>query len=145
MDRRQALKLAAGSAATATLFSGQASAAHSHKRHTSANANDELVTEALACSRTGEACLKMCFDMLGSGDTSMAECARSVRELVIACDALAGMAIHDSRHLRSYATVTAEICKECRKQCLTHDKHPQCADCASACEKCAEACRKFLS
>lgn len=146
MDRRQAIKIAAGSAAAATAFmGGAATAAQSHKHHNTANANEHLAGEALACSRSGEACLKMCFDMLATGDSSMAECARAVRELVIACDALAGMAIHDSKHLASYAEVTSKICDECREQCLSHDEHPQCRACADACEKCANACQEFLN
>ncbi|MBT8080373.1 MAG: Csp1 family four helix bundle copper storage protein [Gammaproteobacteria bacterium] len=145
MDRRQASKIAAGSAAATALMGGAATAAQSHKHHIAANANEDLAREALACSRTGEACLKMCFDMLATGDNSMADCARSVRELVIACDALAGMAIHDSKYLATYAEVTSKICNECREQCLAHEQHPQCRECADACEQCANACQEFLN
>ena len=145
MDRREALKIAAGSAAASAFMGGAASAAQSHRRHHVANVNEDLVAVATECSTTGEACLKMCFDMLQTGDTAMAECARSVRELVIACDALAGMATHDSAHLAAYAKVTAKICEECREQCTTHDEHSQCRDCANACESCAKACHKYLN
>jgi Cys-rich four helix bundle protein (predicted Tat secretion target) len=147
MDRREALKVAGGMAAGAALFATPASAQQHefHKHVAIANANEDLVAEALACSRTGEACLRVCFEVMAMGDASMAACAKSVRELVIACDALAGMAMHDSRHLQSYAKVTAEICAECREQCLKHKEHSQCLDCANSCEDCIKVCEKYTT
>jgi Cys-rich four helix bundle protein (predicted Tat secretion target) len=147
MNRREALKVAGSAAAGATLLATPAFAQEHkfHKHVQIANVNEGLVAEALACSRTGEACLRVCFDVLAMGDTSMAACAESVRELVIACDALAGMATHDSKHLKTYAGVTAKICAECKEQCMKHKEHSQCLDCANACESCIEACNEYTA
>ena len=145
MNRREALKVAAGSAA---LLAGSAMAEDEHKFHKHVefrNANEDLVNEARKCSQTGEACLKVCLEVLEMGDTSMAACAKSVRELIIACDALAGMAAHDSKHLASYAAVTSKICGECREQCLKHKEHSQCLDCANACEECIKVCERYTA
>ena len=143
MDRREALKIAAGSAA---LLAGSAMAAQDHKfpKHAEfKNANEDLVAEARACARTGEACLRVCLEVLEMGDTSMAACAKSVRELIFACDALAGMAVHDSRHLAEYAALTSKVCADCREQCLKHKEHSQCLDCANSCEACIEVCERY--
>lgn len=143
MHRRDALKAAVGSAA---FLAGSAMAAEDHMFHKHvefANANEDLVSKARDCARTGEACLKVCLEVLETGDTSMAACAKSVRELIFACDALAGMAVHDSRHLAEYAALTSKVCTDCREQCLKHKEHSQCLDCANSCEACIEACKRF--
>ena len=145
MHRRDALKAAVGSAA---FLAGSALAAEDHMFHKHVeltNANEDLVAKARDCARTGEACLKVCLDVLETGDTSMAACAKSVRELIFACDALAGMAVHDSRHLAEYAALTSKVCADCREQCLKHKEHSQCLDCATSCEACIEACERFTA
>lgn len=143
MHRREALKAAVGSAAflAASTLAAQEHMFHKHSEFT--NANEDLVVKARDCARTGEACLRVCLEVLEMGDTSMAACAKSVRELVFACDALAGMAVHDSRYLAEYAALTAKVCADCREQCLKHREHSQCLDCANSCEACIKACEQF--
>lgn len=68
-----------------------------------------------------------------------------VQELVIACEALAKLAAHDSEHLQTYARATIEVCETCEAECRKfEDKHVQCKDCADACVACMKECERVI-
>jgi Cys-rich four helix bundle protein (predicted Tat secretion target) len=100
----------------------------------------KLVEAASHCVRTGEDCLRHCFDQFAKGDSSLAECARQVRELVIACSALSALASHDSKHLASFAAAVAAVCKSCEAECRKHEHHLACKVCADSCPPCIAEC-----
>ena len=104
-----------------------------------------LIQEALHCIETGNACAAHCIMEMRSGDTELLECLVQVQELVIACEALAKLAAHDSEHLGIYAAATIEVCETCEVECRKFEvQHIQCKDCADACVACAEECRKIV-
>lgn len=105
----------------------------------------ELEKTSIHCVATGNDCLRHCFGMFMMKDTSMAECADSVYQLIATCDALASLAAVNSVHTGHLAKVVEMTCNDCKKQC---DKFPNiavCKACGEACQKCAEECRKVAA
>lgn len=103
-----------------------------------------LAMDSAHCVLAGEACLAHCLILLGEGDTAMAQCARSVRELTSACNALAELAAMDSSFTKAMAGVTIKICQACEKECKKHPQHETCAACARSCARCIESCKELL-
>jgi Cys-rich four helix bundle protein (predicted Tat secretion target) len=93
-----------------------------------------LVDAAADCMKKGEVCEQHCFTLLGSGDTTMAGCAMSVRDMLASVRGLFTVASAGSKHVKTLARACAEICKDCEAECRKHaDKHAPCKDCAEAC------------
>lgn len=87
-----------------------------------------------ACARTGQLCLAHCLVVLGQGDTTIAECAQAVSDMLAVNRAVAELAAAGSRHLKAQLAVAIEVNERCKVACDTHaDKHPTCRDCAEAC------------
>lgn len=144
--RRDLLKGAV--VATAAMATGASSsvigASNEHMHH--GNPNTALVDTALDCLKTGQACLDHCIDLFKMGDTSVADCADKVTEMLAMCNALSQMASYQSKHLAAVAKVCAAVCKDCKKACDKHaDKHEACKACAKSCEDCIEACEKIAA
>ena len=143
--RRDLLKgavVASAAMASSTVFG--ASNDHSHMNH--GNPNSGLVDTALDCVKSGQACLDHCIDLFKMGDTSVAECADTVTEMLAMCNALSQMASAQSKHLGKLAKVCAQVCKDCKKACDEHaDKHKACKDCADSCAACIKACEKIAA
>jgi Cys-rich four helix bundle protein (predicted Tat secretion target) len=121
--------------------------AHAHHHHHGGAGKYEAVMHSAAhCVMTGEVCLAHCHMVLAEGDKSMAECAKSVNELVAACTALRALAAQESPRLPALAKVVMDVCLACEKECRKHEKkHQQCKDCGDACKACAEDCRKVVA
>ncbi|MBK8259843.1 MAG: four-helix bundle copper-binding protein [Nannocystis sp.] len=87
-----------------------------------------------ACARAGQLCLAHCLVVLGQGDTTIAECAQAVSDMLAVHQAVAALAAAGSRHLKAQLAVADEVTERCKAACDTHaDKHPTCRDCAKAC------------
>lgn len=115
-------------------------------QHAPQSANLALISAALDCVKTGELCADHCIQLLKTGDTSLAECLDRVNELVTACQALARLSSQQSRHVVAFAAVTAQVCRDCEKECLRHaEHHQQCADCAKSCAECIQECDKLTA
>ena len=144
LTRRDVLK--GVMAATATMAAGSVLAAGEHMNHQGHQKTPEVVRTALHCIRDGEACLDHCIDLFKSGDTSVADCADTVVEMLAMCNALMKMASAKSKHLSAVAKVCAAVCKDCKKECEKHaDKHAACKACAKSCEECIKACEKIAA
>ena len=143
--RRDLLKgavVASAAMASSTVFGSNDD--HGHMHH--GNPNASLVDTSLDCIKSGQACLDHCIDLFKKGDTSVANCADKVTEMLAMCNALSQMASYQSKHLGKLAKVCAEVCKDCKKACEEHaDKHKACKDCAESCEKCIKACEKIAA
>jgi Cys-rich four helix bundle protein (predicted Tat secretion target) len=131
MQRRDFLSAAAlATAATAlnpgNVFAGETTAS--------------LSAAASDCAAKGEACLQHCVESMSSGSKVMADCAASVREMTVYCEALSKAAARKSKHLKALAKITRDVCLECEKQCRKHEKMEVCKTCADACAECAKAC-----
>jgi Cys-rich four helix bundle protein (predicted Tat secretion target) len=128
MTRREVL----GAAAAAAVVSAVARDASAHDH----GAPSSLADAAAMCMKTGEACLQHCIDMLASGDTSMAECAKSVRDMLALSTATYKLALSGSKQLKATAKIMAEAAKDCEAQCKKHaDKMPVCKACMECCQK----------
>ena len=145
MNRRDLL-VAAGGAVAMSAIGGLEKYAHAeagHQHHDAGNKNKGLANSAAECVSTANTCLTHCLDTLGKGDTSLYNCAKSVRELSWLCEALLQAASADSIYLSPFAKVAAQACKDCEKECRKHKKHQTCLDCADACTKCLKECKKY--
>lgn len=146
-SRRDLLKGAvAASAAIATGVSGTVLAGSNHDHMNHGNPNAALVDTSLDCLKTGQACLDHCIQLFKQGDTSVADCADKVNEMLAMCTALSKMASYNSSHLAEVAKVCAAVCKDCKKACEKHaKKHKACKECAASCEDCIKACEKIAA
>jgi Cys-rich four helix bundle protein (predicted Tat secretion target) len=100
-----------------------------------------LARTASACVAAGEACLAHCHNMLAA-NTSMADCAKSVSEVIAICTALEKLAAQNAPALAKQAAVALDACKRCEAQCRKFASMPQCKACADACAACAAECAK---
>ena len=151
MHRRDLVAAAAAAAATFSALAqtkpkAAAPASHDqhHAHHAGAGKYDAVMHSAAHCVMTGETCLDHCHQVLGEGDKSMAECARSVNELIAVCTALRSLAAQSAPRLPQMAKLALDTCLACEKECRKHEKkHEQCKACADACKECAAECRKL--
>jgi len=143
MTRREVIAAGAGILATGFLKSGISYAA---KASTSGDSRETLIDSALSCIKTGEICQQHCLDLLSAGDKSMADCAKSVAEMLTMCQALAELAAQKSSHLPKLAAICADVCKTCEKNCRVHEAHHAiCKNCAESCARCASECLKVAA
>jgi len=108
--------------------SGTYTEAQAHKRHAAATA------AADECIETGRACLSHCLETFVADDTTMAECALAVQQMLRVCDAFAFLASQDSQVLADLARACMAVCEYCERECRVHEDHqPECKACADAC------------
>jgi len=104
-----------------------------------------LEKTSIECVATGNDCLRHCLGMYKMKDTSMAECADSVFQLIAGCDALAALAAVNSEHTGHLAKVVEMLCNDCKKECDKFPKIAVCKTCGDACKGCAEECAKVAA
>lgn len=98
------------------------------------------------CVATGEDCLRHCLAMWSMKDSSMADCANSVIQLVAACRALQTLASLNSPFTVAFAKDAGAVCLACEKECRKfYDKYDVCKACGDACLACAADCRKIAA
>ena len=103
-----------------------------------------LAKSASDCILTGEACLEHCLRVLASGDTSMADCARSVQQLLAVCRASMSLAAMGSEFTAEIAALCAKACGACAENCQPHIAHHQeCKACYESCIEAQKACAAF--
>jgi Cys-rich four helix bundle protein (predicted Tat secretion target) len=137
MNRRDAI-MGLGAAGMAVALSAHAETSGKQPSETSPLSRETaeaIQAAALDCVRTGERCIQHCYEMLSGGDTSMADCARRVHDVLAICEAMARLASAGSDKAPAMAKVCAQACKDCLDVCLKHKKHPPCAACADSCQK----------
>jgi Cys-rich four helix bundle protein (predicted Tat secretion target) len=143
MDRREALA-SAGAIALAVLTTSASAQQHdhAHHHHGAGLPSQALIDATSNCIAKGETCLAHCLVLLGDGDKAMAECARSVNQMLASCDALQKLATQGSRLVGAMAAVALDACTECEKACKKHaDKHAECKACMEACGECIKQCK----
>ena len=105
-----------------------------------------LVAAANECSAKGEACLSHCMETFLLGDTTMAECANAVQEMLPVCGTMSQLAAYDSKHLELAANLCIAVCEDCEKVCREHEEHqPECRECADACAALIKECRQVVT
>jgi Cys-rich four helix bundle protein (predicted Tat secretion target) len=148
ISRRDLIASSAVLAATHVLGAGAAVAADEHKGHAvSAPAPTNGFARAAAeCVRAGEECLHHCVVLLGQGDTSLAECARSVEQMLAVCRAAGPLAYAESKHLKTFAELCADVCGDCETACRKHEAHhPVCKACAETCARTVAEAKKIAA
>ena len=154
VSRRRMLSGAAGAAGL--LLAGRAMAAdekggheHGGKHYTPGVRNKkhaDLVAAVNACTAKGEACLSHCMETFVQGDTTMAECADAVQQMLPVCRAVSSLGMYDSPHLKDLARACMGVCTDCEKVCREHAEHQkECKDCADACAAVIKECKKLLA
>jgi Cys-rich four helix bundle protein (predicted Tat secretion target) len=109
-----------------------------------AKAHPKLVTATRECIAKGQTCLSHCFETFRQGDTTMADCAFAVQQMLDVCQAFASLASFDSKHLRAFAPVCIQVCEDCEQECRKHEEHqPECKACADACAALVTEARKL--
>lgn len=99
-----------------------------------------VVSALMNCDSVGQDCLTHCLALMEAGDSSMAPCARAVREMLDVC--AAGRTLMHSRSAMAAAqlAVCRDACSACRAACEPHiSHHAQCAACAGACAQAVAA------
>ncbi|MDJ0740576.1 MAG: Csp1 family four helix bundle copper storage protein [Gammaproteobacteria bacterium] len=132
LSRRQVL-LGLGAAAAAA-YAGQSAAAsphHDHSKHTAQQPG--LLNAVNTCLDKGQRCIAHCLVSFKEGDTALAECAAKVHEMHAVCDAFSYLLSANSDYIKGFAAVCEQVCKDCEQECLKHDEHIECKQCAEAC------------
>ena len=141
MDRRDLLLTLGAAAVTVTATALPSFAQHDH--HHGGAANQDLIDASGNCSSKAEICQTHCQELLTHGDTSMAACLTSAREVATVCTALRSLAAQNAPSLPQFAKLAADVCKNCEAQCRQHEtKHQACKDCANACAACRALCAR---
>jgi len=111
-----------------------------------AAATDGLAKAAAECVRVGEECLQHCLVLLAQGDTSLGGCAKTAQQMLAVCRAAGPLVYADSKHLRAFAKLCADVCGDCETACRKHEGHHAiCKACADACAACLKECRKVAA
>jgi Cys-rich four helix bundle protein (predicted Tat secretion target) len=143
VTRRDVLVGATAALATAAIPAA-ASTAHQHHHHHH-GVHKDLVDAAEECIATGKTCLNHCLVLLGDGDTSMKDCSKNVNEMIPVCEAMATLALADSKNLKALAQVCLPVCKDCAAACEEHiDDHQECKDCYEACNNSIKVVEAYL-
>lgn len=132
---------AALAGATGTTAEGE----HDHMHHDLGPRHKALIDGALRCVGTGAICQEHCMTLLGTGDTSLKDCIRSVATMMPMCEALAKLGALDAPRLKELARVCIDVCDDCEKECRKHeDHHASCRACADSCSACVKECKTLL-
>lgn len=152
MNRRELL-LGGVALASAAMVGNARAAEEEHDHHHdmgahvhSANPYAALAVSASDCIQKGESCLSHCLMVLGEGDKDMAECAKSVNQMLAVCAALQQLANQNSKFVPKLAALALDICNQCEESCKKHAKeHEECKLCGESCAACAKECKKVAA
>jgi Cys-rich four helix bundle protein (predicted Tat secretion target) len=145
MNRRDLLQTATLVALSAVATSTLAADEHAH-HHAGAAKFKPAQDAAGVCIAKGEQCLAHCLMLLGDGDKSMAECAKTVNQMLATCTALQKLAAQQSSMTPAMAKVALDACSECEKECRKHEKkHAECKACAESCAECGKQCKAIAA
>jgi Cys-rich four helix bundle protein (predicted Tat secretion target) len=145
LARRQVLAAGVLLAAGAAGLASAAGPEHAGHAHGGAKKYDALREVAHDCLKTGQACLAHCVDTFKNKDTSLAECAQRVEELLATCTMMSQLAAFNSRHLKSFLTGCIDVCNDCERECRKHEKkHAVCKACGDSCAACVKEMKPLL-
>ena len=139
MNRRTILS--AGVAASALLAGGVPVLAQHQHHHGAPTSHAKVAETAGDCVLKGQECIDHCITVIKAGDISIADCLRSVEQLVAACIALRVLAISNSKDLPVFAKAVQAVCQTCETECRKHEKHAACKTCGESCKACIDSIR----
>jgi Cys-rich four helix bundle protein (predicted Tat secretion target) len=132
---RRALLVGAGvlGAALAT-GAGVAGDAPGHRHEDHAPKNPDVLDAVNGCVVKAQQCAAHCLVAFQEGDTTLADCARKVNEMLPICKAFSYQLAGNSPYVKALSAVCRQACEDCEKECRVHeDKHVECKECADAC------------
>ncbi len=107
---------------------------HRHEDH--APKNPDALDAVNNCVVKAQQCAAHCLVAFQEGDTTLADCARKVNEMLPICKAFSYQVASNSPYVKALSAVCAHACKDCEAECRKHeDKHTECKECAEACAK----------
>ena len=153
LDRRTVVLAGAAGIAAASMLATKADAEDAKKGPAKPDANDPkrkaVVDAVAACVAASRVCLASCTDHLAMGMKDMADCQKSVMNMLAVCEAMAAVAAYNTADLKlskSLAATCAAFCRSCEKACEPHAaKHAECKACFEACRACASACEAWAA
>lgn len=150
MQRRDFNKIAGVFAASAILPTLAQAAEKSAPKAMARNKELAKIAHlALVCAENGQTCIAHCNMMMENGDKSLAECQRSVMNMVAICKATAEIANYGTasgKSLKAILNGCSEMCKACEEVCKKHaSHHAECKACMESCKDCAQACDAFTA
>ncbi len=105
---------------------------HRHEDH--APKHPDVLEAVNDCVIKGQQCAAHCLVAFQEGDTTLADCARKVNEMLPICKALSYQLASNSPYVKALAAVCRQACKDCEEECRKHeDKHVECKACGEAC------------
>jgi len=147
LNRREVLTAGGALAVAAVAASGSALAQDGHAHHMAGamHKNQAVIDAAFDCLQKGNKCMDHCLLLFKAKDTTVADCANQVNQMLPMCDALAKLAMADSKYLVQLAKLCIEVCTDCEKECRKHEKtHAECKACADSCLDCIKACKDLV-
>lgn len=129
---------------------GDAAGHEGHEGHEGHAGHGEVANAAFAaatadCVEKADACLQHCIAALSKGDTSMAECAAAVHEMLAICRGMGTLAVSNSKHLQAAVKLCLDLCTDCAAACEPHaEHHATCKACHDACTRSIEEGKKLL-
>jgi len=130
---RRELLLGLGTAATVAAAAPVIAAmpGHDHSKHSTQQ--PDILDATNACVDKGERCIAHCLVSFQEGDLQLADCAAKVHEMRAICGAFSYLLAANSSYVREYASICAQVCEDCEKECRKHEEHIECKACAKAC------------
>ena len=147
LDRRDMLRVGLGFVAFASVARAAEETAQKPAAASEPNQTQRGLAHAIGqCIEDGNVCLDHCLVLLGRGDTSLAECAKSVRDMLAVCSATQALVAGSSAHVKTAVQLCIDVCTDCERACRKHEaEHAVCKACANACAATIKAARVFLA
>ena len=146
LERRELLKAGIGVVALASTAAAADEVAHEHSAAGPSSAQQALVSAIGGCLTQGNLCLQHCLVALGGGDTTLAECSKTVRDMLAVCSATQTLVAGNSAHAKAAVQLCIDACSDCEGACRKHAEHHAVRKaCADACTATIKAARAFLA
>jgi Cys-rich four helix bundle protein (predicted Tat secretion target) len=103
----------------------------------------DLGATVQACLQAAYACREHCIASLSTGDKMMAQCMRTVSDMIPLCEAVAQLSASKSKHLKKAVAACIDACVDCEAECKKHAAMSDvCKRAGEACTACIAACKK---
>ena len=134
LSRRDLLVGAGALGATFVTGLSSASDAPGHRHEDHAPKHPDILNAVNDCVIKGQQCVAHCLVAFQEGDTTLADCARKVNEMLPICKAFSYQLASNSPYVKALSAVCRQACKDCEAECRKHeDKHVECKECGEAC------------
>lgn len=147
MNRKQFVQNIATAVAVSGVLSSLSAEDHKHEgtntMSESKSKYGKAMMAAMHCQLAAEICLSHCITEMGKGDKTLANCAKSTKEVIAVCQSFVTLASQSSGFTKKLANLCIEICEVCAKECEKHASHHQiCKECRDSCLACIKELKK---